>query len=310
MDVAILIPPLIFSAVIALILTGQHVVHQGRLSLEQRLTSNLASGVGEIKARELSQPFHQRVLLPLLHRLGSLMTRATPASHVDEAQRRLIKAGRRSSTAFWAFFAAKAAGTLLLPLCFVGSTWPLGGGLRLDWLYAGAIAILTYLGWRLPDIWLDLAIASRKRSIIRKLPDALDLLTVCVEAGTALEAAFSTVVEKFSGPIRDEFGLTMREISLGKRRREALQDMAQRTDVPELNSFIVAVIRAGQTGISISDVLRTQSDGMRIRRRQYAQEQAQKAPVKMLFPLILGIFPALFVVILGPAVIQAMKVLF
>jgi tight adherence protein C len=309
MDIAFIIPPLIFVAVIAVCLAGYYTIRQSQTTLESRLTSGLAMGIGEVMTQELSQPFHERVLLPLLRQLGSLMTKATPTSHVEDARQRLIKAGKRSSTAFWTFFAVKTVSTILLPVGFVGCMWLVAGRLVLDWPYAIAFLVLIYIGWRLPDIWLDQTISSRKKGIVRKLPDALDLLTVCVEAGTALEAAFSAVVDKFGGPIRDEFGLSMREINLGKRRREALQDMAKRADVPELSSFVVAVVRAGQTGISISDVLRTQSDAMRVRRRQHAQEQAQKAPVKMLFPLILGIFPALFVVILGPAVIQTMKVL-
>ena len=171
-----------------------------------------------------------------------------------------------------------------------------------------SLALLA-IGWRLPDYWLDWAIAARKRQILRGLPDALDLLTVCVEAGLGLDAAFATVAEKFAGPLSDEVGLTMYEISLGMRRRDALRDLSQRVQVAELTTFLTAIIRAEQTGVNVGDILRVQADGMRVRRRQRAQELAQQAPVKMLFPLVLGIFPALFIVILAPAIIKAFELL-
>jgi tight adherence protein C len=142
--------------------------------------------------------------------------------------------------------------------------------------------------------------------IIKQLPDSFDLITTCVEAGLGLDAALARVAEKVEGPFAQELRRTLREISLGKMRREAMRELAERTDVQDLTTFVNAVIQAEQMGSSIGSVLRVQSEQLRVRRRQRAEEAAYKAPIKMLFPLVLCIFPTLFIVILGPAVITIM----
>jgi tight adherence protein C len=205
------------------------------------------------------------------------------------------------------FMALKAGTTFLLPLFWLVFVIGVTGSISVVPVLIALFLIVA--GWRLPDYFLDFAIGGRRTQIVRNLPDAIDLLVVSVEAGLGLDAAFGTVADKFSGVVGEEFGITMYEVSLGKRRRDALRDMADRCSTPELTTFLTAIIRAEQTGVNVGDILRVQADGMRVRRRQRAVEAGQQAPVKMLFPLVLGIFPALFIIVLGPAIILALAAL-
>jgi tight adherence protein C len=157
------------------------------------------------------------------------------------------------------------------------------------------------MGVFLPRVWLSSRIRNRQKVILKSLPDAFDLITVCVEAGLGLDAALARVAEKVEGPFGEELTISLKEVSLGKLRRDALKELADRTGVPDLISFINAVIQAETMGTSIATVLRVQADQMRVKRRQRAEQQAMAAPIKMMFPLVLCIFPTLFIVILGPA---------
>jgi tight adherence protein C len=158
----------------------------------------------------------------------------------------------------------------------------------------------------LPDFWLGHHIKDRKRQILKAVPDTLDLLTISVRAGLGFDAALGKVVEKLDGPLVDEFRRALAEVRVGKARRDALRDIVARTEVVPLTNFIGAIIQAEQLGVSISKVLQVQSEQLRIERRQRAEEQAAQAPIKMLFPLVGCIFPSLFIVILGPAIILIM----
>jgi tight adherence protein C len=171
----------------------------------------------------------------------------------------------------------------------------------------GGTALFTVLGFVLPGLWLGGKIRSRKTNVIKALPDALDLLTICVEAGLGFDQAMQKVSEKWDNELSRTFGRVLHEIRLGKTRREALRDAAQRLDVGDITSFVAAVIQSEQLGVSIAKVLRIQSDQMRVRRRQRAEEKAHQAPVKMLFPMVFLIFPAIWVVLLGPAILQVMS---
>ena len=159
------------------------------------------------------------------------------------------------------------------------------------------------IGYILPEFWLSGRVKKRQKPIIMQIPDALDLLTISVRAGLGFDAALGKVVEKMKGPLIDEFRRALAEVRVGKIRREALRDIVARTEVVPLTNFIGAIIQAEQLGVSISKVLQVQSEQLRIERRQRAEEQAAKAPIKMLFPLVGCIFPSLFIVILGPAII-------
>jgi tight adherence protein C len=162
---------------------------------------------------------------------------------------------------------------------------------------------MVLLGFMAPRVWLSNRVRHRQKVILKSLPDAFDLITTCVEAGLGLDAALAKVAEKVEGPFAEELLITLKEVSLGKLRRDALKEMGERTGVPDLTMFINAVIQAETMGTSIAAVLRVQAEQMRTRRRQRAEQQAYQAPVKMIFPLALCIFPTLFIVILGPAAI-------
>jgi tight adherence protein C len=168
----------------------------------------------------------------------------------------------------------------------------------------GAVGLLA--GYILPEFWLGGRVKKRQHLIVLQIPDALDLLTISVRAGLGFDGALGKVVEKLKGPLPDEFRRALAEIRVGKARREALRDIVPRTEVPALTNFVGAIIQAEQLGVSISKVLQVQSEQLRIERRQRAEEQAAKAPIKMLFPLVGCIFPSLFIVILGPALILIM----
>ena len=168
-----------------------------------------------------------------------------------------------------------------------------------------AIAGLA-LGFFVPDYWLSRRIRARQKAILLAIPDTLDLLTISVKAGLGFDAALGKVVEKTQGPLTDEFRRTLAEVRIGKARRDALREMVARTNVPALTNFISAIIQAEQLGVAIARVLEVQSEQLRIQRRQRAEEMAAKAPIKMLFPLVGCIFPSMFIVILGPALILIM----
>lgn len=305
-----LVAALVFIAVFLVGFTFISRAAEGERALvRRRIAATGPYGIGSVVQEELSRSLYDRVVAPFVQGIGDRLARLTPASMVESTRQRLIQAGRRSPSAHSAFFAGKAVLMFGLPLLYVAGTRIATGSWPTGILQIVLVLALVYVGWRIPDFWLDFVINGRKKEIVRALPDALDLLTICVEAGLGFDAAFNMVAEKFSGPLAEEVALTMYEISLGKRRRDALHDLGQRVQAPELTSFLTAIIRAEQTGMNVGDVLRVQADGMRVRRRQRAQEQAQQAPVKMLFPLIIGIFPALFIVILAPAIILALQVL-
>jgi len=300
-------PLLVFGAVVLAVTGLGFTFTRQRGAREARLKQY---GIGEVVEEEWSRPFSERVALPVFRWLGRISSRLTPGQVVESTQSRLVQAGKRTEAWFWGFFAMKALGVVALPLLFVVAFTISRGEFAFGILPALVCLILVYLGWRIPDFWLDAAIGGRKKDIVKGLPDVMDLLVVTIEAGMALEAALSMVGEKFTGPLAEEFGITVYEISLGKRRQDALRDMTTRTGVSDLTSFITALARADQTGVGVGNVLRVQADSMRVRRRQRAQEQAQQAPVKMMIPLILFIFPAMFTVILGPALLDAVKIIF
>lgn len=303
------IPVVVFMATVLATIAIWSVLSSRASLIEARLRPYNLVGGGAAIEEELALPFSQRVIIPILTSLGRLVNRVTPQAVVENIQHQLIMAGNPGSLGVGGFIAIKTpviAILLFLSIQIYRLVWreaPIGLGILV------ILPLSVYLGWRLPDFWLEGRIASRHKRIQRALPDALDLIVICVEAGMALEASLSTVADRFPGPLSDEIRLTLHEISLGKRRRDALRDMGTRTGAPDLISFVAAVSKADQTGVNIGEVLRIQADGMRVRRRQRAQEEATAAPVKMIIPLILCIFPALFVVILGPSVIRVLDVL-
>lgn len=250
---------------------------------------------------ELSLPLKDRVLLPALRRLAGILTRFTPEKQLEETRKQIELAGLAGSMEPATFFAMRIGATIGLGLLafllfFVFS--PRRDPNALLYTIGGAA-----LGYFFPVLWLKGKISRRQDSIVKNLPDALDLLTICVEAGLGFDQAMGKVYEKWDNDLAIGFGRVLREIQLGKSRREALRDMSERMDVPDVTAFVAAVIQADQLGVSMTKILRVQSDQMRVKRRQRAQEKAHQAPVKMMIPMVLLIFPSLWIVLLGPAVV-------
>jgi tight adherence protein C len=253
---------------------------------------------------ELTLPFGDRFLRPILDRIGATIAKRTPANQQQAIHDKINLAGRPLGLTVGSLLALQI---VLLATCvavFYGIATLLGqsGTTVLMIVVAGGI-----FGYLVPTIGLDRAVKKRQKEILLALPNALDLLTISVEAGLGFDAALSRVCEKYHNALALEFSQVLNEVRLGRPRLEALDDMAKRNRVDELNGFIQAVIQSEQLGVGIANVLRIQSEEMRRRRRQRAEEQGQKAPLKMLFPMIGCIFPTLFIVLLGPAVLSVMK---
>lgn len=252
---------------------------------------------------ELSMPFSERILSPMIRRASTFMTRFTPTQSLESARHKLDLAGNPNNWTPSEFFGVRlvacvALGALIFIVLSIANVDTLP---RL-----GFTLLFAVLGFMLPALWLGSKIRGRKNSVIKSLPDALDLLTICVEAGLGFDQAMQKVAEKWDDELSRAFARVLHEIRLGKTRREALRELATRLDVSDVTSFVAAVIQAEQLGVSIAKVLRIQSDQMRVRRRQRAEEKAHQAPVKMLFPMVFLIFPAIWVVLLGPALLQAL----
>ena len=249
------------------------------------------------------QSLTERLILSPFRTPVQLLQHMLPTTMLTRIEERLVLAGEPMTvSAFLTMQLISVGAFIALPLLlFIGG----GGGISPLRLLVAVCFLVA--GVMLPQMWLRSRVSARQRLIIKRLPDAFDLITTCVEAGLGLDAAMSRVAEKVEGPFADELRRMLRDISLGKMRRDALIELGDRTGVPDLVSFVNAVIQAEQMGSSVGTVLRVQAEQLRVRRRQRAEEQAYKAPVKMIFPLILCIFPTLFIVILGPAVITIMN---
>jgi tight adherence protein C len=252
----------------------------------------------DAREREMLKPLRERLLVPAVGRLARLSGRFTPAGYTAQVREKLVQAGNPPGLDADRFMALKVLGAVSGPLWawFAFKEAALGGFYGI--VVTGLLWAISFAG---PDVWVQRRIDARRRDIAVRLPDILDLLVISVEAGLGFEQAVSRTVAAVPGALADELGRMLQETRVGSTRAEA------RTNVPELRSFILAMLQADTFGVSIGRMLRSQADEMRVRRRQRAQEAAQKAPVKMLFPLIFCIFPSLFTVILGPAVLQIMK---
>jgi tight adherence protein C len=271
-------------------------------TLQQRLAEYGARETpATLEEIELSLPFSQRVVVPLLNNIAQFVARFTPQRSLESARHSLELAGNPYNLTASQFWAVRAAAAIILGVLIAALMFVTNAAWTQRILYP---IIAAALGFFLPVLWLSSQVSRRKNSIIKSLPEALDLLTVCVEAGLGFDAAMQKITEKWKDDLAMAFGRVLQEIRLGKLRREALRDMAGRMDVPDVTSFVAAIIQADQLGVSIAKVLRIQSDQMRVRRRQRAEEKAHQAPIKMLFPMVFLIFPSLYLVLLGPAVLQ------
>ena len=254
--------------------------------------------LASIEEIELSMPITDRIFVPIIRRLSEFVVRFTPQKTIAQTAKRLELAGNPRNMSAATFLVVRGgAAILFLVLVFIMTArFDVETNKRLMYSVGAG-----FFGFMVPNSLLTSMIDRRKGAIVKKLPDALDLMTICVDAGLTFNASMQKVDEKWDDPLANEFGRVIYEMQLGKSRRQALKDMVDRMDVPDVSNFIAAVLQADQLGVGIGKILRIQSEQMRIKRRQRAQEKAQQAPVKMLFPMVFLIFPSIFVVLLGPA---------
>ncbi|MRS12805.1 MAG: type II secretion system F family protein [Actinobacteria bacterium] len=297
---------LVFSMVVALAYLVLSTVFSEEMQVTRRLRKMSEYEAKQAKQVEpLLRPFAERVSAPVADAVKRAGSAAAPKGYADSVRRRLVLAGNPRGMEVGRFMVVKilsAVGTGLL-FTAISVIRPLS---PTTWLLV--VIPLVILAFFMPDLWLASRITDYKNAIRRMLPDMLDMLTISVEAGLGFDQAIAKIVRNTSGPLSEQFGRMLQEVQAGVSRAEALRHLSARTEVPELNGFIMAIVQADVFGVSVSSVLRTQAAEMRTKRRQFAEEAAQKAPVKLVFPLVLCILPATLLVILGPAAISFVRV--
>lgn len=262
--------------------------------------------VESVRDQELLAPIQERLLAPFVGLLGRFGGRFNPPEYVESIRRKHLQAGITDPDKVERFLALRVLGFVFIPVwlivMLIWNPFNLSGLLQL-----AATALGVMIGALGPSNTLSKRVEARQLAITRQLPDTLDLLVISVEAGLGFEQALDRVINNVPGELSDEFARVLGESRAGSSRSDALRAMDERVNVPEIRSFVMSMIQADQFGVSIGRVLRSQSDEMRIKRRQKAQETAQKAPVKMMIPMVFCIFPALFVVVIGPAIINIIQ---
>jgi len=257
--------------------------------------------VESVRDQELLVPLRERAIAPVLAGLTGLGKRLTPKGYVEDIKKKLVSAGKGDVESIDRFLAVRVVTVVLAPIgAYLAFTYaPVDGlGRLMLTLVAGALFLAG------PDSVLNRQVEDRRYEIRRRLPDVMDLLVISVEAGLGFEQALDRTIAAVPGPLSEEFSRMLGEVRAGSTRADAMRALDMRTNVPEIRSFVLAILQADTFGVSIGRVLRAQADEMRIKRRQLAQERAQKAPVKMLLPMVFCIFPSLFVIVLGPAAIS------
>ena len=257
--------------------------------------------VESVREKELLAPITERAIAPLLNGLTSLGKRFTPQGYLDSIRTKLISAGKGDQEAFDRFLAIRVITVVLAPIAGY-LAWKYSPVDGLGKLMLTGLALMVFIVG--PDAILNRQVEERQYAIRTKLPDVMDLLVISVEAGLGFEQALDRTVAAVPGPLTEEFGRMLGEVRAGASRADAMRALDARTNVPEIRSFVLAILQADTFGVSIGRVLRAQADEMRVKRRQLAQERAQKAPVKMLIPMVFCIFPSLFVIVLGPAALN------
>jgi tight adherence protein C len=257
--------------------------------------------VESVREKELLAPIRERAVAPILNGLTSIGQRFTPVGYLDSVRSKLVSAGKGDQASFDRFLAIRVITVVAAPIAayLVFSNVPVSGLGRL--MVTALVGLAFVVG---PDAILNRQVEDRQYQIRTRLPDVMDLLVISVEAGLGFEQALDRTVAAVPGPLTDEFSRMLGEVRAGASRADALRALDARTNVPEIRSFVLAILQADTFGVSIGRVLRAQADEMRIKRRQLAQERAQKAPVKMLIPMVFCIFPSLFVIVLGPAALN------
>jgi len=293
-------------AVIAIFITATALAYAALIKADARLSVRTARvRLGDydsaIKREEdLKDPFVDRVLAPVAASLVGLLKRFLPTDYLDKLRHKLVIAGRSTAEEIDQFLVLRVLSIVAIPVLWlvVLTLTSLTGKTLL-----AVVVFIGIAGAIGPDAWLNRVVAERQLTMRRKLPDVLDLLTISVEAGLGFEQALARTVTMVPGPLSEEFSRMLGEMRAGSSRADALYQLDARVELPELRSFILALIQADSFGVSVGAILRSQAAEMRVKRHQLAQELAQKAPVKMLFPMVFCIMPALFVIIAGPAVL-------
>ena len=290
-------------ATVAYLLLSQHYDRRAvRASL--RRIANYEVESAHLRELELAEPVAQRVLVPVFDAVVALAHRLTPVDYVTKVRRKMVLAGNHDAEQVDRFLAAQVLAILVAPVGYF-LTFSV---LRIRGMTGWAIVLLLLIAGLLgPTSLLNRRLSERRKAIENTLPEVLDLLTISVEAGLGFEQALDRAVEAVPGPLSDELGRMLGEMRAGARRSDALRAFDERVGVSDVHSFALSILQADAFGVSITRVLRSQADEMRIRRRQLAQERAQKAPIKMLIPMVFCIFPALFVVVIGPAALNISK---
>lgn len=283
--------------VLAVVVAMQMIPNTGAGNIQGRLEQyGTATAPTSLEEMELEIPFTERVIQPMLQNIASYVSRFTPAKAMQKTRRDLAMAGNPLKTPEMFYAIRFVAGVFGIGIAFA---FLLLLGYSLWFSPLGFV-----LGYLLPAMWLGNKIKARQDEIVKSMPDVLDLLVICVEAGLGFQGAMAKVAEKWDNEIGIAFTRVLQEVRVGKQLTEALREMEQNMGVADMTSFVAAIIQATTLGVSIAKVLRIQSDQMRTRRRQRAEQKAQEAPIKMLFPMVFLIFPSLFIVLLGPAVLQ------
>ncbi len=274
---------------------------QSKDAVQQRLEQLIVQPTS-LEELELQAPLAERVLRPLVQRLSCVVNRGDQGGLIARTDAKLERAGYPGGLRGADWMGVKVLSTIALGVGITLLMLAIGSSLAPLFGIVGAA-----LGYMAPEFWLGGKARKRSFEMVLQLPDALDLLTISVEAGLGFDAALAKVVEKMEGPLVEEFRQALAEVRMGRLRRDALRDVVARADAQPISNFIGAIIQAEQLGVPIAKVLQIQSQQLRIERRQRAQEAAAKAPVKMLFPMVGCIFPTIFIVILGPAIVTVMK---
>ena len=298
-------PPQLLIAVLAaiavLLITYGVAARPSKDAVQARL-EQLVVQPKSLEEYELQAPFFERTVRPLVKRLSKVGRRGDQGGIIARTDAKLEKAGYPGGLRGADWMGVKILSAIVFAIIFfllLSLIAGVAGG-----LFFGLIGL--FIGFMAPEFWLGRKIRSRATEMVLQLPDALDLLTISVEAGLGFDAALAKVVEKMNGPLVNEFRQALAEVRMGRTRREALRDVASRADAQPISNFIGAIVQAEQLGVPIAKVLQIQSQQLRIERRQRAEEAAAKAPVKMLFPMVGCIFPTIFIEILGPGVVTVM----
>ena len=290
------------AAAAVLLITYGLSARQTKDAVQQRL-EQLIVQPKSLEELELQAPLFERVMRPLVQRLSRVANRGDRGGLIARTDAKLERAGYPGGLRGADWMGVKLLATFVIGVG-AAALMLATGNVPMAFLFGLVGAVIGFMG---PEFWLGSRARKRSFEMVLQLPDVLDLLTISVEAGLGFDAALAKVVEKMEGPLVDEFQQALAEIRMGRTRRDALRDVVARADSQPISNFIGAIVQAEQLGVPIAKVLQIQSQQLRIERRQRAEEAAAKAPVKMLFPMVGCIFPTIFIVILGPAIVTVMK---